>query len=444
MTLSIFGILILLLGTLEQFMINHSRLMAFICILSLFGGCFYFKRTFPNTSALVRKLLSCMALLHLAGLFSDRWIIFTGLGVLLTFVGMIISMTGICKLWKNKVRHRFLLSFVSFLIFLPATGILFTTFFPNASMNLVRTVFYDDKNVTTAKSDQKTLGQLAELHSNLCYDTETPNGYLDIYYPFTPKETQPATLIYIHGGGYVWGDKQSGDPDAGELKLSDSLIYAALEQGYHVVSFNYCLAPEFPYPAAIEQLERGFHYLAEHAEELSLTMDRVFLAGSSAGGNLAGVLANLQTNEAYASQMGITPALSKSAIRGVIFESTLFDNSQYGITHEIPRDYLFYQLGRVYLQTNELKYDKNSVTHSNVTEFVTEDFPPSFISDGNTGSFYDQAQEMYTRLTNLGVDCQFVFYPKSEAVLKHGYEESGSSYALRTRNAMLEFMDSYD
>lgn len=444
MTLSIFGILMVLLGTLEQFLINHSRFMALTYIAVLFGFCFYIRRNTMNISAALQKLFAGLALLHWTGVFCDRWIIYTGLGVLLTILGIIFYILGSYRSKKSRLRHRFLLSFIFVLLFLPASGILFTTFFPDTSMKLVRTIFYDDENVTAANSGQKTLGQFAKLRSNLCYDTEAPNGYLDIYYTLNPKVEAPATLIYIHGGGYVWGDKQTGDPDAGELDIRDSLIYTALEYGYHVVSMNYCLAPEYPYPTAIRQLNRGLDYLKNHAEELLLDMDHLFLAGSSAGGNLAGVLANIQTNELYADQMELTPALQKSAILGVIFESTLFDNSQYGITHEIPRDYLFYQLGRVYLQTNELKYDKNSVTLSNVTEFITNDFPPSFISDGNTGSFYDQAQEMYSRLKKSGVDCQFFFYPKSEVTLKHGYEETDSEHALRTRNAMMEFMDKYD
>lgn len=444
MTLYIFGIFMMLLGTLEQFLINHSRFMALICMTFLLGCYFYFKRTSSNETSLIQKLLLGIALFHTAGIFSDRWIIFTGLGMLLTIMGTLFCITGLFKLWKHQIRHRFLLLSFFAMFFLPAIGILFTSVFPDTSMKLVRTIFYDDQNVTFAKSEQKTLGQLAELHSNLCYDTENPNGYLDIYYTLTPKEEDPATLIYIHGGGYVWGDKQTGDPDAGELDICDSLIYTALEYGYHVVSMNYCLAPEYPYPTAIKQLNKGLNYLNQNADKLHLNMEHLFLAGSSAGGNLAGVLANIQTNELYAKQMNLTPVLSKSAIRGVIFESTLFDNSQYGVTHEIPRDYLFYQLGRVYLQTNDLKYDKNSVTLSNVTEFVTKDFPPSFISDGNSGSFYDQAAKMQTLLTDLGVDCHFVCYPQSEIILKHGYEESDSEYALRTRNAMMEFMDKYD
>lgn len=99
--------------------------------------------------------------------------------------------------------------------------------------------------------------------------------------------------VFIHGGGYANGDKSSGDPNAGEVDYRDSLAYRALNEGYNVVQFNYCLMTEHIFPDAIIQLNSGLKYLKDHADDLNLNMDAVFLSGGSAGGNLAGVMANL-------------------------------------------------------------------------------------------------------------------------------------------------------
>ena len=173
-------------------------------------------------------------------------------------------------------------------------------------------------------------------------------------------------------------------------------------------------------------------------------MEQIFLDGGSAGGNLAGVLANLQTNPGYAQKMQITPALNAADIRGILFESSLFDNSQYGVTHDVGVDYLFYQLGRVYLQLNDLQHDTTGkVADSNVIDNVTADFPPCVISDGNSGTFYEQAFAMNAKLVELGVGCKFIYYPKTVARLGHGYESLGSPCAKVTQERMLEFMNAH-
>ena len=74
---------------------------------------------------------------------------------------------------------------------------------------------------------------------------------------------------------------------------------------------------------------------------------------------------------------------------------------------------------------------------------MTENYPPSLISDGNSGSFFDQAFAMNARLLELGVEAKLVYYPKTFATLAHGYEDLGSDYAKITQDRMIEFMDAH-
>jgi len=107
-------------------------------------------------------------------------------------------------------------------------------------------------------------------------------------------------------------------------------------------------------------------------------------------------------------------------------------------------DYLFYQLGRVYLQLNDLQHDTTGkVAASNVIDNVTANFPPCVVSDGNSGTFYEQAFAMNARLVELGVECKFIYYPKTVARLGHGYESLGSPCAKVTQERMLEFMNAH-
>ena len=443
MTLWFIGMISIVLGTMEQFLINESRIMAAIILLIGVIALIAIKKKKVKIQTWQLYLVRIVTALHLIGIFSDHWTVYTGWGVVTVGVGIVLTIVGIWENRSEKISRILLKVLPSIVVILLSCVILAITFFPRASFSVFKSVIHAYGNEMTATSYEETLENGAQLVANIQYDTVYPNGFLDVYYTAEPKSENPPTLLFIHGGGYANGDKSSGDPNAGDVDYRDSLAYRALNEGYNVVQFNYCLMTEHIFPDAIIQLNSGLKYLKDHAEDLSLNMDAVFLSGGSAGGNLAGVMANIQTNPEYAKEMGITPALEPEDIKGMVFISALLDNSQYGVTHNIVIDYMFYWAGRVYLNTNELVYDKEASRLSNVIDNVSENYPPSLISDGNSGSFFDQAFAMNARLLELGVECKLIYYPKTMATLAHGYEDLGSDYAKITQDRMIEFMNAH-
>lgn len=96
----------------------------------------------------------------------------------------------------------------------------------------------------------------------------------------------PYPIIYnIHGGGMVAGNNRTAEL-AGELKRAEILQLG-------VVSVNYRLAPEHPYPIPVEDCYRGLIWLAENAKSLNLDPDQIIISGNSAGGGLAAGVALL-------------------------------------------------------------------------------------------------------------------------------------------------------
>ncbi len=91
-------------------------------------------------------------------------------------------------------------------------------------------------------------------------------------------------VLYIHGGGFFVGSIDSEHMGSAAL---------ARELGVVVVSVEYRLAPEHPYPAGLEDCYAALVWLHEHADELGVDRDRVAISGSSAGGGLAAGLALL-------------------------------------------------------------------------------------------------------------------------------------------------------
>lgn len=99
-----------------------------------------------------------------------------------------------------------------------------------------------------------------------------------------PPEANPPVMVYLHGGGFVVGDLDTHDGAAREH---------AVGAGAVVVSVDYRLAPEHPYPAAVEDAWAATQWVAGHADEFGADPARLAVAGDSAGGNLAAVVSQL-------------------------------------------------------------------------------------------------------------------------------------------------------
>lgn len=95
-------------------------------------------------------------------------------------------------------------------------------------------------------------------------------------------DESPGVLVWFHGGGWVLGSVEGSDPQARALAVASDCL---------VLSIDYRLAPEHPFPAAVEDCLAATAWAAEQAASLGAA--GVAVGGDSAGGNLAAVVAHL-------------------------------------------------------------------------------------------------------------------------------------------------------
>lgn len=91
-------------------------------------------------------------------------------------------------------------------------------------------------------------------------------------------------IVYLHGGGWVVGDLDSHDAVCRILADESDCV---------VIAVDYRLAPEHPFPAAVDDAVAAYRWVHQHAAELSIEPGRVGVMGDSAGGNLAAVIAQV-------------------------------------------------------------------------------------------------------------------------------------------------------
>jgi acetyl esterase len=109
-----------------------------------------------------------------------------------------------------------------------------------------------------------------------------PAGAIAIRIYWPPTGSVPPVVLYFHGGGFVLGDLDTHDGTCRQH---------AVGAGAVVVSVDYRLAPEHPYPAAIEDAWAATQWVTSHGADIGADPTRLAVAGDSAGGTIAAVIA---------------------------------------------------------------------------------------------------------------------------------------------------------
>ena len=273
-------------------------------------------------------------------------------------------------------------------------------------------------------------------HNDIRYSEEYPNSFFDLWCPDDSGAKRP-TIVYFHGGGFIFGDKGSGDPLS--TGGSSGKLLEMVKAGYNLVNANYALAPKYRFPVQIRQTDGLFRYLIAHADELHLDMSNVCLSGSSAGANMAEIYTACVCNPAYAQRLGVDPVMTKSNLKVLAVDEAALDASVFDKN-------LYAMLGcSIGARTNDPKGD---IAIINAKTFILDTFIPTWINASNEpnderGYFITEARGVKAKLDKIGVPCEMTFFPGAN--LPHGYMDQLSTepHAKEAFDTMMAFIGKY-
>lgn len=272
--------------------------------------------------------------------------------------------------------------------------------------------------------------------NDICYGTKYPNSHLDIFYPDGRQNEKRPTVIYIHGGGMIFGDKVSGDPLAAGTGRDVDFCADIAKRGYNVVTPNYALAPEYRFPVQLKQVDQILKYLTENQEKYNLDMEHVFLGGGSAGACLSEIYGALLVNPEYAVTIGVIPSIQKEQIMGL-----LIDEAGLSVRHfEENMNAMF----GCWMGTDCPSENEEVEILLNPVKWIKDAYIPSFITSSNMEIwFQDSAEDLAAALEKNGTEYEYFFRGQEFDKLEHGYMKryAGNKYAKECFDHMLEFME---
>jgi acetyl esterase/lipase len=233
-----------------------------------------------------------------------------------------------------------------------------------------------------------------------------------VYRPTNYRST--AALFWIHGGGLIIGSAVQDDRLCAQV---------AHELGIVVVSTEYRLAPEHPFPAALDDCMAGWTWLQREAQRLGADSSRIAIGGESAGGGLAASLA--QRLQDSASDLGVATPIAQWLFCPMLDDRTAARQDVGALDHFVWNNRLNRFGWRSYLGVEPGSASAPEYA-SPARRVDLHGLPPTWIGYGDIELFSDEDYDYAERLGAAGVDIT----TDVVAGAPHGFESWASNTDL--------------
>ena len=189
------------------------------------------------------------------------------------------------------------------------------------------------------------------------------------------------TVIIVHGGGFVRGDKQT---------FVQPLFEPLTRAGFAWFTINYRLAPQYRYPAPVEDVEQAIHWVKQHASEYRVDPRRMALLGESAGGYLVSMVG--AQNKPAARVKAVVAFFAPSDLEALTRERKQISEGLRGL------------FGLTEMNEESLVY----LRKVSPIQYVQRGMPPFLLIHGTEDELvsYSQSVKMHERMTQLGLNCE--------------------------------------
>ncbi len=250
-------------------------------------------------------------------------------------------------------------------------------------------------------SDQKrdvglTTPDNIKRYDDIAYGEYGRYNLLDIYHKKDVTSPQK-TIIDIHGGGWTYGDKD----------VYQHYCMDMAQRGFTVVNFSYRLSPEDPYPAALEDINAAFTWVAENAAAYNIDLDKICVTGDSAGAQLASQYLALLTNSAFRRLFSMQIPYEQIKVKAVALNCGCYDMRGRMETQE-DDPFLAY-IDKALTEDRELTLEQ-----IDTVKYINADFPPAYIMSAEYDFLKEHVKPMYELLRAKGIVCEWKLYGKAE------------------------------
>lgn len=246
----------------------------------------------------------------------------------------------------------------------------------------------------TKRDEGLTTPEDIRRFDNISYGPYGDENLLDIYVQKSVSKPQ-ATIVNIHGGGWVYGSKE----------IYQFYCMSLAQHGFTVVNINYRLAPESRFPSPLIDVNQVLTFLENHGKEYYVDTENLILVGDSAGAQITSHYAAIFTNPEFHALFDFK--LPHVQIKALGLNCGKYEGKNIA---EEGLDTVFFE----YIDSIDKEPSKEVLNMLDTPKYITEKFPPSFIMSCQNDFLLGNAEPMHKLLSDRGVYSEIKIYGTKE------------------------------